>query len=73
MNNVKRWCFVYEDRDTGETIKVRGFTDDMGTIFGTRQDPSLMGKRLRFVGVGTCNVTGYESAKTVPEFSYATV
>lgn len=83
--NVKAWCFVYEDRDTGETIKVKGSTDSDGclfspnkdgydervTVFGNRNHPSLVGRRLRYIGIGTVNVTGLEPAMTVPQFSYA--
>jgi hypothetical protein len=82
--NVQKWCHVYEDRDTGETIKVKGETDSNNTpyspnkdgfdervvVFGNRNHPSLMGRRLRYIGTGVVNVTGLESAKTVPAFSY---
>lgn len=76
MNNnddalkLKRWCFLYEDRTTGEKVKVRGWTNDFGTIFADRS--LLVDRKLRFLGLSTCNVTGYEIAKTVPEFSYVT-
>ncbi len=76
--NVKRWCHVYQDRDTGETIKVKGFTsgkneDRLPIIHGMRNDPNLMKRRLRYIGIGTVNVTGLETATTVPSFSYQSV
>lgn len=75
--HVKRWCHVYEDRDTDEVIKVKGDTDThqlsddkLPIIYGSRNHPSLMGRRLRYKGIGFVNVSGFEPATTVPAFSY---
>jgi hypothetical protein len=89
MQQLKKWCHLYQDRDTGETIKVKGDTDthlpsnggpvpELGynpdvIITGNRNHPSLVGRRLRYLGIGTVCVTGFEASKTVPKFSYATV
>jgi hypothetical protein len=78
--NVKHWCHEYEDRNTGETIKVKGDTDTYNlsednqvVIYGNRNHPSLTGRRLRYKGIGFVNVSGFEPAITVPAFSYASV
>lgn len=73
---VKSWCHIYTDCLTGETIKVKGDSNGYGpdvTIFGNRNHDKLKNRKLRYEGLGFVNVTGFESAETVPVFPYVDV